>query len=291
MWVYDREKEEIRKSTPLNEGFRKNYHAITGLDGTRDTNTLEDGFSILESKAKIFFDKVCGTNNLKKIEITDEEKKSFSHFLGLTVIRTPHFRTGLEESCYEHMNMTNRIVAQDKNKYDKFKKSFEDDFGEIKGFPSYEEHKIFVENGNVLTLKSEDGLILGLKVAGQYSALFYMMTWFFIEANDEKFVTSDSPLFFSVYNKDNWSLYPERLKSEDMVVTFPMTPDIALIGELKRLTHFKASNKLTRNINFRTILNAERFVYASKRSESLLKYILRQKNKKIKMFWPIEHFD
>ncbi|MBN1882509.1 MAG: DUF4238 domain-containing protein [Deltaproteobacteria bacterium] len=291
LWVYDKEKEEIRKSTPLNEGYRKYYHAITLPDGTRDTNTLEDEFSVIESETKKFFNKICSTKELKKIRITDKERKIFSRFLGLTAVRTPHFRSGLEESCYEHMNMTNRIVAQDEKKYDKFKKSFEDDFGEIEGFPSFKEFKEFVVSGHELSLKSEDSLILGLKKAGYYSALFYMMNWTFIEANSEKFFTSDSPLFYKVPDRNSWSLDPERLKSQNVIATFPMTPSIAYRGELKGIAHFKTSNKVTRDLNFGTMVNTERFVYSSIKSERLLKYIVKHKGKRIKMYWPIECYE
>ena len=42
MWVYNKKSEKVFSAKPDKIGFKKHYHTFKKIDGTKDTNSIED---------------------------------------------------------------------------------------------------------------------------------------------------------------------------------------------------------------------------------------------------------
>jgi len=104
-----------------------------------------------------------------------------------------------------------------------------------------------------------------------FGPILHKMNWTIFVSGDHRFVTSDNPLFYDDPTHDPSSPYGVGLLSKNIILTFPITKELALLATWSKgkFSYSKSTNKLVREINRRTIKSALKFVFSSEMSKGL----------------------
>lgn len=86
LWVYDREKDERRKSRPETVAVKKGFYAVQGPDGARDYAEVENRLGVVESLAAPVIRKVDAGGRLEL-----RERYALAMFVALLKYRTTTF--------------------------------------------------------------------------------------------------------------------------------------------------------------------------------------------------------
>jgi hypothetical protein len=97
--------------------------------------------------------------------------------------------------------------------------------------------------------------------------------------SDYKYITSDNPVYYIDPSQDPRSFHGVGLINENIEVTFPLSKELTLLATWKKYlkTYLRTNNKLVKEINQRSIMSADKYVFAHNRSESLNKIVQRYK--------------
>lgn len=269
LWVYEKGNPEIRQSKPENTAFENYYHAFETKDG-RDTDTVENWLEKTESEIAPLILKLC-----RHEALDDRERWVFSYFLALMIVRVPNFRSNVEGMFGELQRKIVDGISRMEG-FEEIVRNHEKRTGKSLANPADLKQFVLGEyNGDV-----GPDLSLGLMIGNRskITRIFHDMTWTFIEATDEwKFVTSDNPLFFHDPTHDPGLMVGGGLGSKNVEVSFPITQDLALVATWDRLEGLEGgylrNKELVKNTCRRTVINAQRFIYASEKSDALSRLV------------------
>lgn len=275
IWVYEKGNPSIRKSRPENEAYQKHYYSFTTPDGKKDSETFEDALSEIEGQAAPIFQKL---KEFKPFDEFDEKERGiFAGFLALTLVRVPNFRQKLERPRVETVKIIMDLLASDTALLKSAIKRLERDRGNKIDVP-VEELQEFARAGKY-DIKVNPEFILERigKYTIKFAPIFYEMKWkFFIATDDYKFVTSDNPLHYCDLTQDR----RVGLLNKNVEVTFPVSKDLAFFGSWQNIKegYEKADNNLVKEVNLRTVISALRFVYSSKKSDKVNRFVQKYKD-------------
>ena len=265
IWGYDKKYGKCTGKRFINKicSFDFYYEQIKP-DGSK-TQTLEDGFQNIENAA---------TNIIRNLSISQifssSDKGCLAWYLGLLITRGPSFRDGIHEFLRHKID----ILRQ---------KEYES--GRLPE-PPPEVKEMIVNKDINSVIKTEifphASLQYMFNAISQIGPSLCDKKWdFYFIKNDEYFITSDTPVMFEDFNKQNWYIGPEHSES---VVFCPITKNMLLIvrpfliGDHKSIEFMPVKDGMVDAFNKMMCFNAERFVYASEKSDILVEYIKETKD-------------
>ena len=188
-YIFDEEKSEIRKQTPINTALEKDLYTVKQSNG-EDSYLLEKIFSEYESQAKILFEKIK-----KQEELCYEEKYIMSFFVALMQTRTP---SAIENTADLFQQITEKH-AQIIMQFPEFRKKMELD-RQKEGLEAFtdEEYKKLCENTH-LKINPQYALSISISKIGHLALIYAQQNWLFlcIDIPDRYFITTDSPFMLA----------------------------------------------------------------------------------------------
>lgn len=279
IWIYEKGNPTVRRATIDDIAVQKDYYSFIDIHGKKDTETYEDALAEVESKLAPAIKKIKDHENL-----TNEDKGAFAVFLGLTLTRVPNFRENIQKTTGELLKAISMILALNSNNFKSYVEKVENDTGEKIGMPLDDLRKFILEGKYNVHVDPQHSLPL-LILAGNLAPIFCDMKWAFFKATDnDKFVTSDNPLFRVDPTYQEGLLSGMGLLNKNIEVTLPISKDLTFLGTWgKSEGYYQADNDFIKEVNRRTIISALRFVFASQNSNELNKLVQKYKNNAPKM--------
>ena len=262
VWIYEKGKDCVFKSKPENIAFEKHYHSYITTTGEKDTETIEDLLNKFETPAAPIFEK------LRLFHMpNEEERKTFSCYLGISLTRVPNFRKNVDSVVAKLFKFFLEMNASNEQNFKEMVDSFEHDTGEKIGYD------IHVKPHVSLSM-----IFLGLELA----TIFNNMTWVFIKATDRfKLLTSDNPLYYDDPTHNHNVFFGVSLTDKNVEVGFPISSEVAFTGTWKkdlREGFIQGNHELIKNINRRTVASALRYIYSSERTDGIARLVQKYKN-------------
>lgn len=270
LWVYEKGTEKPFRSKPKSIAFEKHYYTQTTDQGEKDSETLENLFSLVESEAAPVFQKI------KSLEMPDiNEKLTLASFIALLFLRTPRWRKIIEKIVLSEAESRLRKMTFDDKEFRASTKRAVEAVGDPLDF-NYEEYKKFVQSEDWTISTDNETSLRALKSATWLARVIFSMEWTFLKATERfKFITSDSP----VYNYDPTFEYKHGgmpgFTDKNIEVTLPISSNLFLLciwGSEKEETIegvFPAKNEIVKSYNRRIVISAHRHIYASENSEGI----------------------
>lgn len=234
--------------------------------------TIEGGISVV-------INKIIRGNSL-----TQKEKGLFAIFVAMMVARTPNTRRNIEYA-YAQLHKHRLInLASSQKAFETIIKGYEKKTGRRIPVSSEElrqQAKNFDENFKIST-EPLASLQMIIPLMANLTNIFFSMRWIFIRAtNENEFLTGDNPVLYGDPTQEKSPLYPSGLANKNIQVTLPLSQGLAAVGswQLKYdLKYAQGSNQDIKGINKNTVVATYRFVYASKKSDVLLRFVKKYKD-------------
>jgi hypothetical protein len=204
-------------------------------------------------------------------KLTADERRMFATFLSLGVLRTPKFRSDVEQLVVESVTDFSMKLASDPVKFAESVKSAEEALGENLGNP--EELREAFLNGDVkITSNPDYSLQAMFQDSFEHAAMIDSMIWSFREADeDTTLVTSDHPI---VLNNPTLLEGGGPPSPQGLEVIFPISPKLVFVATWDgRAGLGLMSGFLTRQINRTIALAADRYVYSPAQIPAISNYL------------------
>jgi hypothetical protein len=266
IWVYERGKQEPQLRSLDHVAARKDYYAFKTEDGQK-SHALEDVLARIEGATAPILRRL-GEGDRK---LTADERKVFATFLSLGVLRTPKFRSDVEQLVVESVTDFSMKLASDPVKFAESVKSAEEALGENLGNP--EELREALLNGSVkITSNPEYSLQAMFQDSFEHAAMIDSMIWSFREADeDTTLVTSDHPI---VLNNPTLLEGAGPPSPQGLEVIFPISPKLVFVATWDgRAGTGPMPGFLTRQINRTIALAADRYVYSPAQIPAISKHL------------------
>jgi hypothetical protein len=280
LYVYEKGGKPIRKSRPENEAFRKDYYATISADGILDSSTIEQEMARVEGLWKPALDRI-----LAHMPLEPNDRTFLAGFIGLTAMRSPSFHESMQKSLagrYQNDWHRDRPLLLSKGEEAeevaaKWRRRFK---------CSVEEFQAMLKTEAVKLGFPLENCLLALNWSNAVADPLAEMKWSFLVApQDQYFVTSDTPVHVKYADPEKVikeqgvniaevQTFPDLLcvsmRHPQTDLTFPLSPQLALYaGWGCPEGYIGASAKDVSEINDRTIIMADRWVYASIKCEAL----------------------
>lgn len=264
------------KLTVIDLKGKKKFETIPrNVGGMRDFNRVEiEGVDpeIIEKNQSVFEGKVATA--LKKLEETHdfsgETKNLILELIGMLAIKSPEMRENLSKPLIQLAKMTTAMTMQTKERWQSQVDQAKADTGEdISNGKTYEEMKEFVERGEYdISVSKEYQIHMELTGMQYITELLHDRNWMLVKAVNEsgEFISTDNPVSLT------WN-YPDTATQsmspgfglKDTMVYFPVTKNLALVGEFNGEDGVKEANKfLVSILNSKIIGNCYQRLFAAK---------------------------
>lgn len=267
VWVYKKDDGAIIKSSVKDTAVHRHYYSFKTQSGTRDSQTLEKRFSEIEGSTAKIFKKIVDQQSL-----SNEERSLFAFFLALILTRVPNFRDNIENATAQLMKRMSIIMASHKDHFETHIKNFERKTGEKIEMPVEELRQYILKGEYDVKVGNPDySLSFMFENAKEIAPIFYEMRWAFFETtNNQYFLTSDNPLYYTDPTYKPGSFYGVGLLNKKIEVTFPVSKNLMFLATWEGPEGYLSSNQKIRDIfNRRTIISAQNFVFAPENSTAL----------------------
>jgi hypothetical protein len=249
LWAYDKSRGSIVRAAPRDLGLEKHYYSYTTGEGERDSSTVEDALEKIDGLTAPILRKLLAGEALGR-----DDRSVFCYFMALQMARGPVHRQNYEKIAEAGARVMLNTVA-------------------TKGPAEVDDVEITVNPQISLE---------GLAVAQHIAPVFDRMAWLIVTARGRyRFVTSDNPVVYADLTHDPNSLGGAGLLSPNTEVTFPLSRGLALAaswqGPHNSVVRIKGTEPLVKRINRWTIAGAKRFVFASQRSDGLMRFVSKFK--------------
>lgn len=278
VWIYEKGNEQITKATVEDIAVRNDYYSFTTEAGEKDSDTFEEAFADLESKAAPVLKKLKNTERLK-----DEERSLFSYFIAYSMTRVPNYRDFIEQAAESVIKKAMQMVLSDRTRVAAILESVEKK-DKAQRAEKIEELAGFVE-GEDFSIKVGPEFSLGMVgLAKELAPVFYKMHWAFLRSTEEyKFVTSDNPVYYYDPTKKVRSFDGVGLMNPGTEVLFPLSRDLTLLCSWnEKKGYYQINSHAIRIINKKTVIHASRFVFSSERSKGISIIIKEYKDSSVK---------
>ncbi len=274
IWGYDKKNGKCTGKRSINNicSFDYYYEQIKP-DGSK-TQVFEDEFQKIESTV---------INIIRNLSISQklssEDKGRLAFYIGLLITRGPSFRDGIHEY---HKHAVEILIQEEYIS------------GRLPEPPP--ELKELIANNDITSVIEAEilphvSLKMMIDASIEISKSLCNKKWdiYFIGDN-EIFITSDTPVMFESFNpKDNQYMGPAHPES---IVLCPITKKILISVrpyykiDQSRIEFMPVKYGMVNAVNKMMCFYAERFVYASEKSETLVKYVKEAKDycKKFRSF-------
>ncbi|TOJ99052.1 DUF4238 domain-containing protein [Vibrio parahaemolyticus] len=263
------------KLTVLDLKNKKKFETIPrNVGGMRDFNRVEiDGVDpeIIEKTQSDFEGKAATA--LKKLEETSdfsgEIKDVILELIGMLAIKSPEMREHLSKP---HIQVANHIMAmtyESKERWESQVAQIKKETGEdISDGTTFEEMKDLFERGAFeVSVSKEHQIYMELLGMQRITELLHQRNWVLLKAADGagEFITTDNPVSLTWHNPESAPFDSPGFGLPDTMVYFPVSKNLALVGEFDREDAIKEANKhLVAILNSKIIANSYQRVLASK---------------------------
>ncbi len=259
LWLFDRERNQMRQQTPANTAVRSYYYAFDEPAGSRNTQ-IEALLSRVESDAKPCLEALRHGKALKK-----EERAKLAFFFALLRTRVPEFHGFVEEIHEKMMKSTLRMIGRREGALDRL----------MAQVPtkdvSVEQLREFIERGEYrVKLGREASLVPMLQLSVGLARAFEASNWAVLAPRSAgSFITSDDPVV-PVWPKRE-GFYPTPFLSPEVGKVIPIAHDTLLMiaGEGSHQVNRAVGKSEIRQLNVFIATASTSFVIA--RDQALLK--------------------
>jgi hypothetical protein len=257
---------------------RKLYYSFPMEDGEQDKRSFEAAMSEMESRA------ASAIQTLKEHEaITGQVKLDLAAFVALMYTRVPAFRENMQKIWGRWADLVLVGFASDEDRCRVLLDEIQ--AGKPAGVPvTPKDLKDAILQGRVQTLLSHPStLSFVIDFAGRMAQGLVQMEWVLVAASPgTEYVTSDNPVCREAPARDERSAWNPGLGLASVEVTFPITREFALLASWQPFTrrHLVASPAAVREVNRRTVMSAQRFVYSPGKSVGLLRLVKKHSKRK-----------
>lgn len=264
------------KLTVLDLKDKKKFETIPrNVGGMRDFNRVEiDGIDpeVVEKAQSDFEGKVATA--LRNIEETREfqgdDRAIILELIGMLAIKSPEMR---EHIAKPQIEIAKKLVALEFDSKERWERQVQETLEEtgedVSGGMTFEDMKEFFESQKYdVTVTQEHQIHMELIGMQRITELLHLRDWVLVEKGDDasEFITTDNPVSLTWFDP---SQKPPFLSPGfgliDTTVYFPLSKNLALIGEFDREDGKKLANKnLIAMLNSKIIANSYQRVIASK---------------------------
>lgn len=245
------------------------------VGGMRDFNRVEiDGIDpeIIEKQQSEFESKVAHAlkNITETLDFSGETKNLILELIGMLAIKSPEMREHLSKPLIQIAKMTMAMTMETKERWESQIAQVKADTGEdISNGKTYEEMKEFVEKQE-FDISVNKGHQIHMELIGmqQITELLHMRNWTLVKAGKEsgEFITTDNPVSLAWHDPAQVPPFMSPgFGLKDTMVYFPITKNLALVGEFDREDTVKEANEfLVAILNSKIIANSYQRVFAAK---------------------------
>ncbi|MFH2144830.1 MAG: DUF4238 domain-containing protein [Candidatus Omnitrophota bacterium] len=275
LWVYNKNGEKIFASTPKGIAYENDYFSFIDKSGGKDSESFENWIAGVENATSRTINKICSRDIL-----TIEEKKSFAIFVAMMLLRTPNSRKNIEDMYAQMRKQQSIHLASNRKAFESMIERYQQKTGQNISVDIEELRKSIInfDEHFTITVETLASLQMIIPLMQDLASVFWRMKWVFLKTKgDHKFLTGDNPLSYGTPNL----IYPVGLGHVDIQVTLPLSKEIAAFGswQLREdCKYVQASNQDVKGINRNTVISAHRFVFASKKSETLKRLVKKYQN-------------
>ena len=275
VWVYEKGGSEIKSLTPHNVAVKSGYYSAKIRIEGFSSDVVEDMLSWIEGKAAPIIKKII---NQKKL--SDEDRFFFSLFLASMMTRVPTYRTMVEKCSTELAKKFLMVKASNLESFKSMIDKYEKETGNKLSI-SAEKFREFIFDEDKYEIKADPRISLPMVLmVEEYTNIFEKMSWAFLKATyEQKFITSDNPVYFYDPTHNPASFDGVGLINKNVEVIFPLTKDMAFLGTWKEYKgYFRKNKEIVKTINKKTVISALHFVYSSQHSDGLNRLVQKYKD-------------
>ena len=275
VWAYSKNSDPIGR-TPSETCVETNFYSPIGEDGKR-FDGLEKLLAMIEGEAAPIWEPLCNGEQLSQ-----QERETMAFYLSAQFLRSPANVRAFAEiaGAYAH-KLTGMLVQNPEENdriYDQIETETETETETGKKYTLEEREKMrsFMsspENYSINVLKSIG--LAGMNNLEEFADMFFQMNWFVGTSADHDFITSDNPLIKTTHPSTHRPLTGDGGFSNKTVrVRFPLSPkhllEMSWMGK-ERGGPIQIPRQMAKNANVEQAVQAERYLFASKRSDGLKK--------------------
>lgn len=249
-----------------NFGLKNYYYAFEKHDGTRDTQTLETMFGVVESEWP----------NL--VELFRDKRKPFREdidnlctFLATMRVRVPNFRMQLEQNRAEMVKTKAMVMG----KYDK---KLNEDFnlrvatarekGDLESVQNLIKAKKQLDAGELKIAIDPQTSITAIQYIEVLRLEFLKLNWGIFKNNfDQDFITTDNPVVWYDRAHKPFTPYFGGLSAKNLEVILPLTKKLILVGNRHFKSKFAYGNikkkSFVKECNRNLVISAENLIFSS----------------------------
>lgn len=274
VWVYSKDSNKIFCNKPENIALEKHYHTFERPDGTKDTNSIEDYLCHVWEGPTAKIIESIKAGNLP----AGDDRRFFASFLGLSFTRSPNHRANVERIITHLTKTVGQISAENPEHFAQTLRKFEHDTGEKLTDDPVDLRSFILEGEYNSSMRPERYLKMFVGHGIRIGLVIEKMHWIFVRSTDRfRFLTSDNPFFFYDPSVNNQSFYKgSGLLKEKVEVSFPISQDLTLVAvwsEKMTEGYLQANHELVKVINRRSVLAADRFIYAPEKSSAIFRLV------------------
>ncbi|MCH7770511.1 MAG: DUF4238 domain-containing protein [Bacteroidetes bacterium] len=270
-WVYDRNKNEFRKQTPINTAIEKDYYSFTDKNGKKNTS-IEKILADVEGRI------VPVINKIKRQEkINDDDKGIMSLFLSILKYRVPEFEKLSNEIAQKMSEFMMKNIINSREQAAIMMKQYEKDTGktiDISPDVLYEytqnaQFNIMVDKNTILKQMLDNSI--------RNTGWLYNMNWVVLNAPKKaSFLTTDNP--FVLLPPTGFPIgvrgYGLRTNGVKKIIPLSKQQCITIGSPVNEFRYVDVDIKTVRDPNTFVVSRCDRFVIG--RDENLLRSIVKR---------------
>jgi hypothetical protein len=267
IWTYDNQKASSRPSRVEETGHQANFYSVQAEDGTW-VDDLDRALQKIENVAEIPYEMLLAG------EIPSGQRKAdFAHFVGSLYSRSPAAINASARGYAQFLEHLLDMQCTDRASFDVFMDRFEKDSGnsdtdrdELFAFMKDKE-RYWIE------VSQKRGLNI-VAIADELAQLFYDRNWYLVDAFEDFYISSDSPVFRWVSEEYSDPLRGDGGFANPMAeVSVPLSPRRMLLitGQHIAQEHIVVPAEHVWELNKARAIEAERFLYSHVRDDRVMK--------------------
>ena len=264
VWVVDLKYHTVRLRSPKSILKRTDYYAMYNLKGLPPQSFETDVLRSIENEAAPLLVKLRDGG----CRLSDSQRSRLAVFIALLFTRTPASRDALEGLAAKMIE----AVARSKARGPEFARSMREASKgrEISDDRIEELRRKLLRPGAIrCRIIPEFTLLSILNATDTLARIFFDLSWrFVIPPLGKHFLTSDNPVFW--FDPNASSPFCNGLASRDMSLTFPIGPELALVGSWRDEddSYYRVDDTIVDDINGIVIASTERWAIAARREEA-----------------------
>lgn len=260
--VLDLKSKKKFETTPRNVGGMRDFNRV-GIDGV-DPEIVEKIQSAFERQAAMALKDLEETS-----DFSGETKDVILELIGMLAIKSPEMRDHLAKPQVQIANHIMAMTFESKERWESQVAQIKQTTGkDISDGTTFEEMKDAFERGAFeVSVSKEHQIHMELLGMQRITELLHQRNWVLLKTGDGtgEFITTDNPVSLTWHNPESAPFVSPGFGLPDTMVYFPVSKNLALVGEFDREDGVKAVNKhLVAILNSKIIANSYQRVLASK---------------------------